>query len=182
MALIKCKECGKEISDQAQTCPNCGYPINIKDRDGVLHFYWANMRGNTFLKTKIVIDGVSFGEIKCGHSIDISVDVGAHTVELYFRDKIAISETVDVTGSHLDEYFAFKHTVTSIKRIPASSIKNWKQNNKLGDANIPKCPTCGSTNISKISMNRKILSVGMIGLASTSAGKTFRCKNCGYMW
>ena len=28
MALIKCKECGKEISDQATTCPNCGCPIN----------------------------------------------------------------------------------------------------------------------------------------------------------
>ena len=27
MALIKCKECGKEISDQAESCPNCGYKI-----------------------------------------------------------------------------------------------------------------------------------------------------------
>lgn len=26
--LIKCPECGKEISDQALSCPNCGYPIN----------------------------------------------------------------------------------------------------------------------------------------------------------
>ena len=24
MALVKCKECGNEISDQAITCPNCG--------------------------------------------------------------------------------------------------------------------------------------------------------------
>ncbi len=24
MALVKCKECGKEISNQAATCPNCG--------------------------------------------------------------------------------------------------------------------------------------------------------------
>lgn len=24
MALIKCKECGKEISSKAKTCPNCG--------------------------------------------------------------------------------------------------------------------------------------------------------------
>jgi hypothetical protein len=24
MALIKCKECGKEISSQAESCPNCG--------------------------------------------------------------------------------------------------------------------------------------------------------------
>ncbi len=27
MALIKCPECGKEVSDKAQNCPNCGYPI-----------------------------------------------------------------------------------------------------------------------------------------------------------
>ena len=27
MALIKCKECGKEVSDKAKTCPNCGCPI-----------------------------------------------------------------------------------------------------------------------------------------------------------
>lgn len=27
MALIKCPECGKEISDKALTCPNCGNPI-----------------------------------------------------------------------------------------------------------------------------------------------------------
>ena len=27
MALVKCKECGKEISDKAKTCPNCGCPI-----------------------------------------------------------------------------------------------------------------------------------------------------------
>lgn len=27
MALIKCQECGKEISDKAKTCVNCGCPI-----------------------------------------------------------------------------------------------------------------------------------------------------------
>lgn len=27
MALIKCPECGKEISDKANTCINCGCPI-----------------------------------------------------------------------------------------------------------------------------------------------------------
>lgn len=27
MALIKCKECGHEVSDKASTCPNCGCPI-----------------------------------------------------------------------------------------------------------------------------------------------------------
>jgi hypothetical protein len=28
MALIKCKECGKEISSAATACPNCGKPIS----------------------------------------------------------------------------------------------------------------------------------------------------------
>ena len=27
MALISCPECGKEVSDKAPTCPNCGVPI-----------------------------------------------------------------------------------------------------------------------------------------------------------
>lgn len=27
MALIKCPECGRDISDKAQSCPTCGYPI-----------------------------------------------------------------------------------------------------------------------------------------------------------
>lgn len=27
MALIKCTECGKEFSDRASACPNCGCPI-----------------------------------------------------------------------------------------------------------------------------------------------------------
>lgn len=27
MALIRCDECGKEISDKAAACPGCGYPI-----------------------------------------------------------------------------------------------------------------------------------------------------------
>lgn len=31
MALIKCPECGKEVSDQAEACIHCGYPL-LKDK------------------------------------------------------------------------------------------------------------------------------------------------------
>ena len=34
MALTKCKECKKEVSDKAEKCPNCGAPI--KKRGGLL--------------------------------------------------------------------------------------------------------------------------------------------------
>lgn len=28
MAIIKCPECGQDVSDKATSCPKCGYPIN----------------------------------------------------------------------------------------------------------------------------------------------------------
>ncbi len=28
MALIKCPECSEEISDKAEACPYCGFPIS----------------------------------------------------------------------------------------------------------------------------------------------------------
>lgn len=28
MPLINCPECGKQVSDKAPTCPNCGFPLN----------------------------------------------------------------------------------------------------------------------------------------------------------
>lgn len=33
MALIKCEDCGKEISDKAVACPNCGCPVDIRHED-----------------------------------------------------------------------------------------------------------------------------------------------------
>lgn len=34
MALIKCPECGKEISDKAGACPHCGCPIGNATQAG----------------------------------------------------------------------------------------------------------------------------------------------------
>ena len=35
MSLLKCPECGKEVSDKAGVCPNCGFPIEKKDEKDV---------------------------------------------------------------------------------------------------------------------------------------------------
>lgn len=48
--------------------------------------------------------------------------------------------------------------------------------------NIPKCPTCGSTNVEKISTAKKAFGFAMVGLFSSNFGKTMHCKNCGYKW
>lgn len=46
----------------------------------------------------------------------------------------------------------------------------------------PKCPYCGSTNISKISTMNRAVSVGLLGLASSKIGKTHKCNKCGSTW
>jgi hypothetical protein len=46
----------------------------------------------------------------------------------------------------------------------------------------PKCPTCGSTNIRKISTGERMVSVGMLGLFSKKINKSFKCNACGYTW
>ena len=46
----------------------------------------------------------------------------------------------------------------------------------------PKCPTCGSTNIRKISTGERMVSVGMLGLFSKKINKSFKCNSCGYTW
>lgn len=48
--------------------------------------------------------------------------------------------------------------------------------------NKPKCPTCSSTNIEKISTTKKILGGAMFGLFSSDVRNTMHCKNCGYKW
>ena len=61
-----------------------------------------------------------------------------------------------------------------------------KASDSLDNRNIadtrPKCPHCGSTNISKISTTSRMISTGLFGLASSKIGKTMECKKCGYKW
>lgn len=49
-------------------------------------------------------------------------------------------------------------------------------------ANVPKCPTCGSTNVERISTAQKAFGFALVGLFSSNLGKTMHCKDCGYKW
>lgn len=48
--------------------------------------------------------------------------------------------------------------------------------------NKPKCPTCNSTNIKKISGTAKVAGAVAFGLFSKTARSQFKCGNCGYKW
>lgn len=38
MALIKCPECGKEVSSSAQQCPHCGFSLQVNDTVTILGY------------------------------------------------------------------------------------------------------------------------------------------------
>lgn len=49
-------------------------------------------------------------------------------------------------------------------------------------ANVPKCPTCGSTNIRKMGSIERGASILTFGIFSKKINKTFKCQNCGMTW
>lgn len=49
-------------------------------------------------------------------------------------------------------------------------------------ANVPKCPTCGSTKVEKISITKKAFGGAMFGLFSSDIRNTMHCKHCGAKW
>lgn len=72
MALIKCPECGKEISDKANSCPNCGYPIESLSSEGIVKIrvsvlkaptgFNGNQKVSIFSNGKALWEGTS-GEV-----------------------------------------------------------------------------------------------------------------------
>lgn len=49
-------------------------------------------------------------------------------------------------------------------------------------SNVPKCPTCGSTNVHPISAGKKAMGFLMVGVFSKNFGKNYECDDCKYRW
>lgn len=68
------------------------------------------------------------------------------------------------------------------KELRKSKQKVNKSKVSSSTVNIPKCPTCGSTNVRKISAVSKAGGMFMFGIFSKTAKSQFECKDCGYKW
>lgn len=172
MALIKCPECGKEISDKSKQCIHCGYPLDELKNET------SNIINNENSSYSVKL--ISFGKQKV-KVIKIVREVSG----------LGLKEAKDM----VDNFLLIK---TNISLDEANSIK--KQIEEVGGAvkitefnaddvvisqtelNIPKCPTCGSTDISKISTTSKAVSVGLFGIFSSKIRKQFHCNSCKYEW
>lgn len=148
--LIKCPECGKEISDKATSCPNCGYPI----QDYVKKI--KNSKSNEDIKTptKIRLEGKRLEDILEKANSEYHIP----SQELGYEVISKRPYVVDIWRDTDSE--------------PVQIIKS----------NFPKCPTCSSTNIQKISTSSKAAGAMTFGLFSKTAKSQFKCNNCGYKW
>lgn len=60
MALIKCPECGKEVSDNAQFCPNCGYSfVNVVVNNDETRKMDFQKKVNQFFSTALILNLLS---------------------------------------------------------------------------------------------------------------------------
>lgn len=153
--LIKCPECNKDVSDKAEFCPNCGYKI---------------------CNQKPVLEGVYCP--KCLKSSLKGASEECPFCNIKYKDSI--------TGT-IKEIYAYPENHPELKESPEFSQEAYNKRinyvpYEYPTVNTPKCPTCGSTNIRKISGVERGASIAVFGLFSKKINKTFKCGNCGYTW
>ena len=98
-----------------------------------------------------------------------------------------LGEVSDYNRDFLDAMLKLKSENIIEYQLKMSQFKNQlsqqeEQSSQKTEENKPKCPTCNSTNIEKISLSRKAVGGLAFGLFSSNVRKTMHCKNCGYKW
>ena len=72
--------------------------------------------------------------------------------------------------------------IEEMKQTPEFKEQNRQLMEKLRNEDLPHCPTCGSTNIKKLDVVDRAVSVGFFGIFSNKINKSFKCKDCGCTW
>lgn len=78
MALIKCPECGHDVSSNATACPNCGNPVPKKQVP--VTFERRKQFNTSQFHASIIVDGNVVGSADNGKSFQMGFPVGLHTV------------------------------------------------------------------------------------------------------
>ena len=99
-------------------------------------------------------------------------------IEHISKDRDFLMAMIELKKNNIIEY---QTKIAQYKQIAkadgcyTSALEKVKQNQ-------PKCPTCGSTNIQKISGTKRAASIIGFGILSSNIGKTYECLNCKYKW
>lgn len=109
------------------------------------------------------------------------IDADISILKKISTDTNFIQAMMDLKEKDIIEYqlklSQFKSQVEN-KKQAQQQVKIQKQ----PEVNVPKCPTCGSTNIQKISGLSKAGSVALWGIFSRKVHKQWHCNSCGSEW
>ena len=170
MSLIKCPECGKEISDKSVQCIHCGYPLNNKT-DISQDVIYAGYESNTVKyknQTKLI------GCIRPLLKLDLTsskriIDNPPYT--LFRSDSKEQADWIFNTLNPFQCKIILQETYNAV--IPNAELDSYIMN---GGSTII-CPNCGSNQITTGQRGFSFLT-GFIG-----SGKTInRCGKCGWKW
>lgn len=88
MALIQCPECGKDVSDKAQSCINCGCPLENLSSSGTVRIKLSFVKIQNGLngkqKATIFADDKILWEGQTGETVDIHFD-GPTTITVKYH-------------------------------------------------------------------------------------------------
>lgn len=104
-------------------------------------------------------------------------------IEEYIMDIKRISNDPDfiqaMTKLHDEDPIEYQLKMSQFK----ANLKQQEQvQESRAEENKPRCPTCGSTNIEKISLGKKAVGGALFGIFSSNVRKSMHCKSCGYKW
>lgn len=171
MALIKCTECNQDVSEFAEKCPNCGCPIDIIKQN-------FNMENEIEGHLYTIVNGKKKDVTYFVKTIlnDERMDVNSL---IEFNHKIR--KELDISRDDLFKD-AVKECNGAPKEFNCETLTDFLNNQRVIQSSKPKCPTCGSVNISKISATSKAIGAIGFGLLSKTARSQFKCNKCGYKW
>lgn len=110
----------------------------------------------------------------CGNKDLISVDIST--------EDLMIISGISSDINFIEAMIALKESDPIEYQLKMSQFKNQAGQQKQESGTQIKCPTCSSTNITRISATAKVTNVALFGLFGNKRKKTFHCKSCGYEW
>ena len=100
-------------------------------------------------------------------------------------DELKIIKSISCDISFIQSMLVLKEKDIIEYNLKMSQFRNQveqQNSSKIPNDNTPKCPTCNSTDIKKITGTSKAVSVAMWGLLSRKVHKQWHCNNCGSEW
>lgn len=175
--LVKCQECKKEVSDRAETCVHCGFPLKVYTSP-----YTENP--NTCY---INDEPYNFGAIVAYIS-----NIREKSIKNLFQRKEDRTIAIQNVKRKITELTNIKDPddlyvlIYNNGRVPAfytppkpvNKFMDYKPKDQPSPGTVT-CPFCRSTDVKKIGVVSRATGAYVAGIASKKIGKQWHCNKCG---